>query len=315
MAAEIRKLNYETSMVVLDRLTIVTPLGVRFQEETTGEVIADGLTVAAYPITRPNARRSLFLNRRGVYVLRHAPGLREVENGAGDSDYWKNLPPKKDFVIEVRDAQSRFVPYQFVVDLPAEWNQAVSPPPAIKSMPLYSAPTRTAPAGMAVVRADLWDPTRGDGGEVAPSAVLELYDNNDHMVARGLADELGKIAILFPYPAPRSFAVASPPGSPLSSPPVATTPALTDQVWTFRVRAFYASALQSPPQPSTENSLPDLAAVLAQPEAKLWADEARTEELKEVAVQFGQPLIVKSRPPSMSPPTKGGSMLFITPAV
>jgi hypothetical protein len=314
MAAEILKIDFDRSMVVLDRLTIVTPLGVRFQDAATGEVIADGLTVSAYPINRPNARQSLFLNRRGVYVLRHAPGLREVENGAGDSDYWNNLPPKKDFVIEVRDGQSRFVPFQFVVGLPAEWNQAVSPPPAIKSMPLYSAATRTLPAGMAVVRADLWDPTRGDDGAVAPSAVLELH-NNDQLVARGIADESGKIALLFPYPAPRSFAVASPPGSPLSSPPVATTPALTDQVWTFRVRAFYAAALQSPPQTSTENSLPDLNAVLAQPEAKLWADEARTEELQEVAVQFGQPLILKSRPPSMSPPTKGGSMLFITPAV
>ena len=313
MAAEILKIDFDRSMVVLDRLTIVTPLGVRFQDAATGEVIADGLTVSAYPINRPNARQSLFLNRRGVYVLRHAPGLRDVENGAGDSDYWNNLPPKKDFVIEVRDGQSRFVPFQFAVGLPAEWNQAVSSPPAIKSVPLYSAATRTLPAGMAVVRADLWDPTRGDDGEVAPSAVLELH-NNDQLVARGIADESGKIALLFPYPAPRSFAVASPPGSPLSSPPVATTPALTDQVWTFRVRAFYAAPLQSP-QTSTENSLPDLNAVLDQPEAKLWADEARTEELQEVAVQFGQPLILKSRPPSMSPPTKGGSMLFITPAV
>ena len=314
MAAEIVKVDYQTRMVVLDRLTIVAPFGVRFQDAPTGEVIPDGLTVSAYPITRPNARQSLFLNRRGVYVLRHAPGLRDVENGAGDSDYWNNLPPKKDFVIEVRDDQSRFVPFQFVVGLPAEWNQAVSPPPAIKSMPLYSAPTRMAPAGMAVVRADLWDPTRGNDGDVGASAVLELYDN-DQLVARGIADESGKIALLFPYPAPRSFAVASPPGSPLSSPPVATTPALTDQVWTFRVRAFYASELQSPPQTSTENSLPDLDAMLAQPEAKLWADEARTDELQEVAVQFGQPLILKSRPPSMSPPMKGGSMLFITPAV
>lgn len=314
MAVEILKVDYETSLVVLDRLTIVTPLGVRFQDATTGEVIADGLIVAAYPSTRPNARRSLFLNQRGIYVLRHAPGLRDVENGAGDSDYWNNLSPKRDFVIEVRDDQSRFVPFQFVVGLPAEWNQAVSPPPAIRGMPLYSAATRPVPAGMAEVRADLWDPTRGDDGDVAASAILELYDNNQ-LVARGIADESGKIALFFPYPAPRSFAVASPPGSPLSSPPVATTPALTDQVWMFRVRAFYASDLQSPPPTSTENSLPDLDRVLAQPETKLWADQARTEELQEVAVQFGQPLILKSRPPSMSPPTKGGSMLFITPAV
>ena len=111
MAAEILKLDYQRRMVVLDRLTIVSPLGVRFKDATTGEVIPNGLTVSAYPLTRPNARQSLFPNRRGVYVLRHAPGLRDVENGAGDADYWNNLPPKKDFVIEVRDDQSRFVPF------------------------------------------------------------------------------------------------------------------------------------------------------------------------------------------------------------
>jgi len=217
-------------------------------------------------------------------------------------------------VIEVHDRQSRFVPFQFVVGLPAEWNQDSSPPPAIKGMPLYSAATRTAPAGMAVVRADLWDPTRGNNGEVAAFAVLELY-NDDHLTARGVADEYGKIAVLFPYPAPRSFTVSSPPGSPLSSPPGPTTPALVDQVWTFEVRAFYAANLQSPPQTSTKDSLPDLDVMLAQPEAELWADEARTEKLQEVAVQFGQPMTLKSTS-SMSPPqTKGGSMLFITPAV
>ena len=86
MAAEIVKLDYQTRMVVLDRLTIVAPLGVRFQDAITGEVIADGLTVSAYPLKQPNARRSLFPNRRGVFVLRHAPGLRDVENGAGDAD-------------------------------------------------------------------------------------------------------------------------------------------------------------------------------------------------------------------------------------
>jgi hypothetical protein len=241
--------------------------------------------------------------------------MRNLQNGAGDDDYWNNLPPKKDFAIEVTDVQNRFLPFQFTASLPArgiyEWVET-SPPAVTRSIPLYSAPARTVPAGLAVVRADLWDPTRGTHGSEAAYAVLELFDN-DNFVARGIADQKGRIALLFPYPAPKTFAPSSPPGSPLGSPPTATGPALTDQIWTFRARVLYA--VQSPPQISTDDALPDLPSTLSQPEARIWADEAQTEELFEVAVQFGQPLILKSRPPSMSPPTKGGSMLFITPAV
>jgi hypothetical protein len=248
-------------------------------------------------------------------VLHDAPGLRDLQGGAGDDDYWNNLPPKKDFVIEVSDDEGRFVPFQFTAALPVrgiyEWNEpSVSSPPSLtKSIPLYSSPARAAAAGMAIVRADLWDPTRGARGAEAASAVLELYDN-DRFIARGLAHQQGRIVLMFPYPPPKAFAPSSPPLSPLGSPPAATGPALTDQVWTFRVRALYA--IQSPP---ISAALPDLHSTLSQAEANLWTDEEQTEELLEVAVRFGQPVILKSRPPSMSASIKGGSMLFITPAV
>jgi len=317
MATEVITIDRQNRLMVLDRLTIVALLGLRFHDAITGDAVGDGLTVWAYPIDRPQAIRPLFPNRSGVYVLHDAPGLRDLQNGAGDDDYWNNLPPQKDFVVEVTDGQNRFLPFQFIASLPArgiyEWAGSIggSPPAATRSVPLYSAPARTVPAGLAIIRADLWDPTRGTQGAEAASAVLELFDN-DNFVARGIADQKGRIALLFPYPAPRTFAPSSPPGSP-SSPPTATGPALTDQIWTFRARALYA--IHSPPEIPTDDSLPDLRSVLTQSEGRLWADEAQTDELFEVAVQFGQPLILKSRPPSMSPPAKGGSMLFITPAV
>jgi hypothetical protein len=318
MVSEVITVDHDKRVLLLDRLTMVAPLGLRFHDAITGEAVGDGLSVWAYPVGRPQASRPLFLNRRGVYVLHDAPGLRELRNGAGDDDYWNNLPPKKDFVIEVTDSRSLYLPFQFTASIPArgiyEWDGSISnsPPAAAKSIPLYSSPSRGTAAGLAAVRADLWDPTQVAQGAPAASAVLELYDD-DRFIARGIADQQGRVLVLFPYPAPKTFAPSSPPGSPLGSPPRATGPALTDQVWTFRARALYA--IQSPPQISTDNSLPDLRAVLSQPEATLWADETQTEELFEVAVQFGQPLILKSRPPSMSPPVKGGSMLFITPAV
>ncbi len=146
-------------------------------------------------------------------------------------------------------------------------------------------------------------------------AAIELYDDL-MLVARGIADAEGRIALLFPYPPPRSFAPGSPLGSPLGSPPVATGPPLTEQVWILRARAIYAPPLSSPPNSSgTQATLPDLRYTLSQPEANIWADAARTELLQEVAVQFGHEQVLKSRPSSMSPPDQTrASVLFITPA-
>ena len=282
MATEVITIDFQKQVKLLDRLTIVAPLGLRFHDAITGETVGEGLSVLAYPANRRNATRSLFPNRRGIYVLHDAPGMRDLQSGAGDDDYWNNLPPRKDFVIEVSDDQGRFIPFKFTAALPArgiyEWNgsNTTSPPSAPRGIPLYSSPARTAPAGIAIVRADLWDPTRGSNGGEAAFAVLELFDN-DRFVARGVADQKGRVVVMFPYPAPKTFAPSSPPSSPVGSPPAANGPALTDQIWPFRVRALYAT--ESPPQTSAVDSAPDLRSVLLQPEATLWADEELSENL------------------------------------
>lgn len=320
MATQIIQVDAQRKLLVLDRVTIVAPLGVRFRDAMTGSLVGDGFSVWAYPSSQPDARRPLIPNRKGVYVLHHAPGLRNLENGKGDHDFWSTLSANTDFVIEVSDELDRFVPFQFTAALPArgiyQWNDSTvgSPPSSTTGIPVYSSCARIAPAGIAVVRADLWDPFRNGRGAGAASAVLELYDNQQ-LVARGIADQQGRIAILFPYPAPRSFSPASPPGSSFGSPPVATGPPLTEQIWMLRARAFYARVDQSLSMSRDIDALPDLRSMLSQPEAVLWADESRTEPLQEIAVQYGQSLILKSRPSSMSPPaTTQGSVLFITPA-
>jgi hypothetical protein len=306
-------------LIELDRVTTVAPLGLQFHDAATGTIVGAGLSVWAFPFNRPAAKRPLIVNRVGVYVLHHAEGLIDLEHGIGDQSYWQNLPSPKQFVIEVSDEYSRFQPFQLTVDLPKKgiykWIDVGngSPLSPITSIPLYSSPARPAFGGMAVVRAELHDPFRaGDEGNAA-GAVLELYDD-ELLIARGFADEQGRIALMFPYPSPRSFPAGSPPGS-FSSPPVATGPALTDQLWILKARALYAPPLSSPLNQPTEDSLPDLNSTLAQPEAQLWADADRTETLSEVALQFGRELILKSRSPSASPlDDSWESVLFITPA-
>jgi len=314
-----------TQLIITDRLTTVAPLGLRFHDTTTGAVVGDGLTVWAYPLGRPSAKRPAIANRKGVFVLHHGYGLRERENGDGSRAYWDNpVPPNKDFVIEVTDAQQRFQPFLFTASLPNEgilkWDVALDSPLSTRTtVPLFSAPARNIVSGMAVIRADLWDTTID---APAAFAVVEAFTAGK-LLGRGVADDAGRIAVVFSYPTPLSFAPASPPGSPLGSPPVATSPPLTEQVWPLELRAFYTPdrPLMSPPDFLGEAGpqLPDLRFTLSQPAATLWADAEQTEILQETNLRFGRELILKSRPSPSSPPSPltptRDSVLFITPAV
>ena len=298
--------------ITLDRLTMVAPLGLRFHDTTTGAIVGDGLSVWAYPVARPTAKSQAVANRRGVYVLHHGYGLRAREIGDGSRAYWDHPdPPNKDFVIEVTDEQRRFQPFQFTASLPAEgifkWED--SPLSERTTVPLFPAATQSVASGMAVIRADLWDTSLD-----APAAwaVIDAFTAGKFL-GRGVADDAGRIAAIFSFPTPLSFAPASPPGSPLGSPPIATNPPLTEQVWPLELRAFYT------PDRPVVSPLPDLRFTLSQPAATLWADAEQTEILTETNLRFGRELILKSRPSPSSPPSPlsqpRDSVLFITPAV
>ena len=303
----------------LDRVTLVAPLGLRFSDSASGTFIGDGLDVQVYPPGSPSRRVPAIANRKGVYVLHHASGLRELEHGEGDQAFWDHLPPARDFVIEVNDNARRFQPFQFIAGLPArglyEWMDPTlsSPLTPATSIPLYSSPVRAVPAGMAVVRADLWDASKN----IAASWAVMEASLNDRIIARGIADEQGRIALIFPYPAPRSFSISSPPGSPLGSPPTANTLALTEQVWSIRLRAFYTPdrPIASPPNAlESKRALPDLRFTLAQPEATIWTDTTFNEPLLEAPLQYGHELALQSKAATSPPSQLRQSVLFITPA-
>jgi hypothetical protein len=242
-----------------------------------------------------------------------------LERGEGNEAFWQNLTTK-DFVIEVNDNERRFQPFQCTASLPVKgvykWIGPVSssPPTPIESIPLYSSPVRSVPAGMAVVRADLWD---GFSDTAASWAVLEASLNHQ-VIGRGIADAEGRIALIFPYPAPRPFAISSPPASPLSSPPIASSLPLTEQVWPIRLRALYTPVrpVSSPPNPfPTKSELPELRFTLSQPEATIWADAALSEPLLEASLQYGHELVLQSKAETSPPSHARQSVLFITAAV
>jgi hypothetical protein len=265
------------SLRSLEILPSVAPLGVRFRDEHAGAGMADGLSVVVYPQGMPSLRVSASPNRSGVWAARGLPGLAEAERGDGDGAYWSGVV-KRPFVVEVTDPRDRFVPFWFRADLPHRGlfvPACLSGRPAAKGIPLYSAPARRAPAGLAVVRAQLVDlATR----KPAAWAVLEAQVQGQ-APARGVADSAGRVAVAFPYPPPRKFTS--------DTPPVAIRKPLSEHTWEVGLKVFYAP--QSPVPAS-----PELCRTLGQPLGRLWADAGGTQPLPKPTLGFGVEVVVRS---------------------
>lgn len=284
---------------IIDHISLLTPLGLRFWDEVTGKTIGDGLKIEAYAPAAPPRKVPAFVNNSSVYILRNLPGLKSLENGFQEQEFLAGTLPKRAFIIEVEDQEGRFQPFQFTVQAPVrglyvgEELLAQSPPHRPQGIPLFSTPARSVPAAMAVVRADLVDT---ESGAAAAWAMLEARLGGA-LLARGLADRQGRVALIFPYPDLQSSALVSPPLAALVSPPFAG-PTLKEQRWVIELKAFY---LPQNPAPAK----PDLQVVLAQPPATLWKRQNEV-ELEETILTFGRELILKSE-------NAQASALLVTP--
>lgn len=281
-----------------ERVTRVSPFGIRFWDEVTRKTIGDGLNVTAYPLARPSRRLAAFTCPSGAYAFRNLPGLHDFEIGEGGQEFWEEIPSRS-FVIEVEDTQRRFLPFSLNVSLPVRdafvWEDPVtSPLESPLGVPLFSAPSRPAPPSMAVLRASLKDPSLNEGeGGPAAWAIVEAAVNGQ-VSARGIADASGQLLMIFPYPAPPIDVSDSPPSGSAS---------IRDQVWTIELEARYER--QYPPA-----SFPGLDAILTQAPAVLWRDTDYSDVLPVQRLTFGQELIVRSTDSSTGTPL---SELLVTP--
>lgn len=268
--------------VVLEHLTLVAPLGLRFQDEALGLPVGQGLSVTIAPERNPSATIPLFPNRSGVYVLQHGPGLRALEQGAGNDAYWAALPAPRRFVVSVQDLSGRFLPCTLSVEAPTRgvypWAcGALASPLAGGAVPLFSSITRPAPAGMALVRGEL-----ADARSRAPAAwALIEATAPGQPPARGIADAAGRLALPLPYPEP----AAAPLGSPLGGNGGATVP-LGQQRWPLRIDVWYGALGGTPP--------PDLCRIVLQPPATAWADTSLAQPFPAMALTFGQEVVLRS---------------------
>ena len=303
------------SVRILDRLSLVTPLGIRFWDGVSSSIIADRLQAVAYPKVNPNVRVQGFLNHQGVYIFRNLPGLRAVENGVGEDSatFWSNPPVQMPFVVEISDNYQRFLPFQLTIMLPQTHRglyalpcvNVGTPPKPTTLVPLFSAPARAVPGGFAVLRAELWDTTTK---KPAPWVVMDVRVPGNQPFP-GMSDEKGRIAVIFPYPEPTDFAPDSAfdTENPQNPPQLQGSP-LADHQWTLEIHAYYKPPTQLP-------TIPDLCTTLSQAEAILLADinPSNKKTLTQVTLKYGQELVLRSIDTSnVNQPAP--SVLWITPA-
>jgi hypothetical protein len=288
---------------VLDRVTRVAPLGVRFFDAVTKRVVT-GLTVTARAVASPARQLTMFANPAGVYVLAHVPGLRDFENGAGDEAFWAKVATPKAYTVEVHDPRGQFLPCVFEAAVPTQrlfkwtYSPPASPPePGDSDVPLFSAPARAVPEGMAAIYGDLYDPA---ADEPAAWAVVEVsYDG--HVLGRGIADRCGQLCLICAYPSPEDFA-------PLS--PLITGAALWEQHWRLQLRIGYVPAASVQDVLNTSVALDQLAVGPAHIWTA-WAGAAGSLPMTEAVLTYGQALILRSLD---APGGKPLARLWVTPA-
>jgi hypothetical protein len=278
-------------MQSVDRISIVTTLGIRFWDAAADAQITDGLVVTAYPEGARRPATQAFRTPSGVYAFQGLPGLHDVEYPSGDLPGPGSLPETNRFLVEALDQGSRYLPAAFYVDapfsgifptdLPRGPNSAAPP-----GFFMFSAPTRQASPFVAAVRAQLSERLDAKTDRPAAYAVVEVdVPSGDTWI--GLADDRGAVAVLFAYP---TFTGTSNAASSL----VPST-AVPHQSWPLTMRVRYQpSSLSFPPG----SSLPDLRSVLAQAPAAIWTQRAVPpgQAVSQIGVTlvFGQEVVMRS---------------------
>jgi hypothetical protein len=279
-----------SNVQVLERTTHRTPLGLQVWDIATATHLIEGLEIQITSGTRAIGTRA-FANRSGVYCAFNISGLQQqFELNENDTDAWKTQ--RRPYQIEVRDPAGRFLPFVFDADLPIRdlmiWLTSrtllpqpfifptdQSSKPMIQRIPLFSSVSRSVPDTLAVVRAELREINTN-----RPAAWSLLKVSIDTTVLGiGLADQKGRVAILFPYPK-------------RSSPVLPSTPPATNAFrWDIELTAYYT------PWQTAIPDAPDLAYLVKQfdsPRKLIQSMEFPTQALSAQVLEYRKPLTVRT---------------------
>jgi hypothetical protein len=288
-----------------ESVTRVTPLGLRFVDEATGRSVRDGLDVRAArpqdefdsPGDIDSSRRIVraILNPSDVFVFPGLPGLRDVERGRGDAAFWASPPSLLEYRVRVSDRAGRFQPFSFLAaaphrdlfQLPCVTASPPSSPPVAAgaaAVPLFSAPIRIAPAGLALIRAEIRDAA---SRSPAPFAMLEVTTaETPGPVGRSFADSEGRVLVVMPYPRPPVTTLPGV-GSHPASPPAAAVHSLSAAIWALNITVRYLPD-------AAEGAYPDICSVLDQPPVNALATPSGTSFLSSASLAYGQELVLRT---------------------
>lgn len=206
----------------LDRVLRLTPLGLRFLDESAQQPVTAGLKVTAVLEDHPGRPVQAQPGRSGAYVFHALPGINtlrppeELErrdpvtgllrpNDLGLEVFWLSQT-RWQYRITVIDEWRRFLPLSLRTLAPWPLGAVGSPPvPAV--LPLSSAPTRSVPAGFAGLRFEV----RGSWSAFAQFSVTSPGLGRE---CWGTADASGQLLLLLPLPEPDAPASPAEPSSP-----------------------------------------------------------------------------------------------------
>jgi hypothetical protein len=217
----------DSGSVLLERVSLLTPMAIRFWDQATRSPVRDGLAVKVRPATGAGRAVTAMPNRSGVFVARGLPGLREPESGAGDAGFWDTLPSDqvRPFVIDVIDLKGRFLPWSIEADLPQRgfvMPACLSSLPPMPGVPLFSSPARPPVPGAAMVRVEIEEVPADRPSGPARWAFVQVKVGTE--TALGLTDERGSAALIAPYPKPGN----------------GSTVPLSDSEWAVELKVRYA---------------------------------------------------------------------------
>jgi hypothetical protein len=279
-------IGFHPAIQIPERVSLTCALGLRFLDVATSAFVTADLTARAWPVGDPWQTIDGLTTPSGIIAFHGLPGLRGFENSRAE-DPWDPEPAARTYQIEVTDTLGRYLPCRFVVHAPTKglalFAESGSPPwIGSGAVPLFSAPARPVPGALAVVRAELRDPA----ARAAAWALVEAAYSSRGLprIAYGLADDVGRVVLIFPYPeGQRQPLGGSPPGN----------GGLAQQSWILDLSFFYeptSGSEGSPPNDSEPEQAADYALRLAQPEVFASLHDSPLTFLGRQTLSFGQEL-------------------------
>lgn len=280
---------------VLETLALPVVAAAQFADLAVGRVVGDGLAAsltlmasAADNAAEVAAPRALVRAGGGAHVAHSLPGIRLPP--IQPADFSGPSPPAapRPYRLRLADPQARFLPFSARLQAPAldaaawpGWAALASlQPAALRASarallgdgvrwPLFGAPGRANPGGLAEIRCNL---VARDADAPVPAWVLIGVEHQGRLIGLGLSGPRGAAVIHCPYPPLPADMPIPPPGF----------------SWPIRIRAW------SHRLPA--DRMPDLAAVLAQfdRQAQLFGSRNPDTPLPSQDLRPGQPLSLRT---------------------